>query len=88
MKHNIFIILITSFSIFLSSISCLAYGDLNDVENNNKKYLSNTVFDRMHRLFKDQDKLCWYPGFFITLLLAPFILLYILIAIILDIGNP
>lgn len=88
MKYNIFIILITSFSIILSSISCLAYGDLSDVENNNKKYLSNNVIERMYQLFEDEDNLCWYPGFFITLLLAPFILLYILLAIILDIGNP
>ena len=87
MRYKTFIILIASFSIILSSISCYGYQDSRDTEENNQKELSNNMFYRIYQNINN-NTLFWYPGFFITLLLAPFIILYLIIAIILDIGNP
>ena len=88
MRYKTIIILITTFSIILSSISCIAYEDISYMQDNNQKDLSYNMINRINKLFNDNEPFFWYPGFFITLLLAPFIILYLIIAIILDIGNP
>ena len=86
-KKIIFGISITIILIFFS-ISPAA------MENNqNTKFQNNNILKNMIKLINYHyqnilyEKL-WFPGFFITLLLAPFIILYLIIAIILDIGNP
>ena len=88
MRYKTFIIIIASFSIILSSISCYGYQDSRDTEDNNQKDFSNNMAYRIYQHFQNYNTLFWFPGFFITLLLAPFIIFYLIIAIILDIGNP
>lgn len=79
---SIFIILF----IIFTSFSCIA-SDLKEPldENNN---ISNRFIERVMLNKNFNPNLLWFPGFLITLLLAPFIILYLIIAIILDIGNP
>jgi len=83
MKMKILIgITFISLIIILSSYpSILADNNLKPQEFKNiKEFFSNKI-NGISNLF-------WYPGFFLTLLLAPFIIIYLIIAIILDIGNP
>jgi len=77
-------ILLIMIIILLSSFSSISAIPDNNLLNNKLKNIKDSINYKIDKL---SDTL-WYPGFFITLLLAPFILLYIIIAIILDIGNP
>lgn len=85
MKIKLFIgILLVSVIIILSSFPSISAIPDNDILNNKLENVNDFINYKIDKL---SDTL-WYPGFFITLLLAPFIILYIIIAIILDIGNP
>lgn len=85
MKIKIFIgILFVSAIIVLSSFPSISADSDSNIINKKLQNINDFINNKIDKL---SDTL-WYPGFLITLLLAPFILLYILIAIILDIGNP
>jgi len=80
-KKIIFGVLLTTIIIILSSIPTIA-------EKNNQNLSHNIINEKFFQNINKISTIPWYPGFFITLLLAPFIILYIIIGIILDIGNP
>jgi hypothetical protein len=81
-------ILLITFSIIISSITCVAVEEKKDLNDNILKQIYDDFTERIHRFANIQPNIIWYPGFLITLLLAPFIILYLIIAIILDIANP
>jgi hypothetical protein len=85
MKTKIFIgVLLVSIIILLSSFPLISADQDNIIINQNLKDIKDNITNRIDKL----PDIFWYPGFFITLLLAPFIIIYLIIAIILDIGNP
>ena len=82
------VIFIIIFSIALSSITCVAIVEKRDLNNNIIKQIYIDFTERNNIFDNIQPSILWFPGFLITLLLAPFIILYLIIAIILDIGTP
>jgi hypothetical protein len=70
--------------VICSSITCIGYE-----ENQNLDYdYFNEIKEIFEFLKNYRSNILWFPGFLITLILAPFIIIYLIIAIILDIGNP
>ena len=85
MKTKIFIgVLLVSIIILLSSFPLISADPDNIIINQRLQDIKDNITNRIDKL----PDILWYPGFFITLLLAPFIIMYLIIAIILDIGNP
>jgi hypothetical protein len=77
-------LLIITISIICSSITCIGLEEKQNVDYN----FSNELKEKFEIIKYIRSDTLWFPGFFITLLLAPFIILYLIIAIILEIGNP
>ena len=89
MNINIFFkIVCTTMIIIISSVPTMV---ANENENQNNNIINDNILiikEKISQNINKISKITWYPVFFITLLLAPFILIYLIIAIILDIGNP
>ena len=89
MNRKIFFkIMFTTMIIIISSVPTMV---ANENENQNNNIINDNILiikEKISQNINKISKITWYPGFFITLLLAPFILIYLIIAIILDIGNP
>ena len=66
----------------------IIYFSFTAIAKENKPNLNkNIIHEKIFHEYKEISITPWYPGFFITLLLAPFIILYLIIAIILEIGS-
>lgn len=80
--------IITSFIILFSVTQIISAEEKITLNNNYMKSNVDLIDDNYNQNIKIINKIIWYPRLLLTLLLAPFILLYLIIAIILDIGNP
>ena len=88
MNRKIIFGIITTFTIILSSIPIIEAEKNLNINNNSIDNITNIIKEKINQNLIKIPKITWFPGFLITLLLAPFIILYLIIAIILDIGNP
>ena len=88
MNRKIFFGIITTLIIILSSIPIIEAEKNLSLNDNSIDNISNIIKEKIYQNLIKIPKITWFPGFLITLLLAPFIILYLIIAIILDIGNP
>jgi hypothetical protein len=74
-------------SLFIIAIIVIFFSFTTIAKENNPDLNKNINYEKIFQNYKKISITPWYPGFFITLLLAPFIILYLIIAIILEIGN-
>jgi len=88
MNRKIFFGIITTLIIILSSIPIIEAEKNLSLNDNSIDNIANIIKEKIYQNLIKIPKITWFPGFLITLLLAPFIILYLIIAIILDIGNP
>jgi len=88
MNRKIFFGIMITLIIILSSIPIIEAEKNLSLNDNSIDNIANIIKEKIYQNLIKIPKITWFPGFLITLLLAPFIILYLIIAIILDIGNP
>ena len=74
-------------SLFIIAIIVIFFSFTTIAKENKPDLNINFIYEKIFQEYKEISITPWYPGFLITLLLAPFIILYLIIAIILDIGS-
>jgi hypothetical protein len=88
MNQRLIIGIITIILFLLSATQIVQAEEKIIFKNNYFQKTMDLINNRNCQDINNISKITWFPGLLITLLLAPFIILYLIIAIILDIGNP